>query len=385
MTVRTPVYLDHHATTPPDPRVVDAMVRVLRDHPGNAASGTHAFGWAAAKLVEQAREHVAALVGATPREIVFTSGATEAANLALFGVTGARAAAGHLVISAFEHEAVAAPAARLRAAGWSLTEVRAGADGVVDPAAVAAALRPDTVLVAVMAAQNEIGTLQPVAEVGRLCKERGALYLCDAAQAAGKVTVDVLRDGVDLLALSAHKLYGPQGVGALYVRRRDPRVALQARQWGGGQERGLRAGTLNVPGIVGFGEACRLAALEMDTEAARLRGLRDRLWRALQGELSGVSLNGDAERRLPGNLNVSFAGVRAHSLLGAVTRLAVSSGSACSSAESAPSAVLTGIGVPDDLAAASLRIGLGRGTTAAEVDFAAAEIVAAVRTLRERG
>ncbi len=386
MTVRTPVYLDHHATTPVDPRVLEVLVRAQRDHFGNPDSTNHAFGWAAARLVDDAREQVAALVGGTAREIVFTSGATEADNLAILGVAEAYADRGrHLVTTNLEHPAVAEPMAALVRRGWEVTVVLAEPTGVVDPAAVADALREDTVLVSLMAAQNEIGTIQPVARVGRLCKERGVLLHTDATQAVGRTPVDVEAWGVDLLSLSAHKLYGPKGVGALWVRRRDPRVALAPLQHGGGQERGWRAGTLNVPGIAGFGEACRWAADELGDEAARLRKLRDDLLARLEEGLTGVHLNGAREPRLPGNLNLSFDGVRAHRLLGALTMLAVSSSSACSSGDSRPSAILSALGVPDDLARASLRIGLGRGTTPEEVVFAAGTIVAAVERLRSEG
>ena len=383
MAPQTPVYLDHHATTPLDPRVLALLQRVQRDHFGNAASAGHAFGWAAARLVEEAREKVAHLIGATAREIVFTSGATEADNMALLGIAGAYGSAGgHMVGTNLEHEAVQGPLGEVVRRGGAVTTVKAGADGTVAAQDVAAALRPDTVLVTVMAAQNEIGTLQPLAAIGRICKEQGVLLHTDAAQAAGRVPLDVERDGVALMSLSSHKIYGPKGVGALYVRRRDPRVTLAPLMFGGGQERGLRPGTLNVPGIAAFGEACLLAEQEMDREAERLRLLRDRLWTALSGSLEGVHLNGSPSARLPGNLNVSFEGVRAHSLLGALTVLAVSSGSACSSTETQPSAVLTAIGVPAALAAASLRIGLGRFTTREEVDFAAVTIIEAVTRLR---
>ncbi|MCP4574215.1 MAG: cysteine desulfurase [bacterium] len=383
MTVRTPVYLDHHATTPVDPRVLDLLARVQRQVFGNPSSANHAFGWSAARLVDRAREQVAALVGGTAREIVFTSGATEADNLALLGVAEAHADRGrHLVATNLEHEAVAGPLRILAERGWGVTSVAADRDGLVAPEDVAAALRPDTVLVSVIAAQNEIGTIQPLARIGRICKEAQVLFHTDAAQAAGRIPIDVAAWGADLLSLSAHKLYGPKGVGALWVRRRDPRVVLKPLLHGGGQERDLRPGTLNVPGIAAFGEACRLAAEELPADAQRLRELRDGLLARLQGELKGVHLNGACEPRLPGNLNVSFAGIRGGRLLGALTTLAVSAGSACASAKSGPSAVLKALGVPDDLAAASLRIGLGRGTTAAEVDYAAARIIAAVTKLR---
>ncbi|MCB1184658.1 cysteine desulfurase [bacterium] len=383
--MKTPVYLDHHATTPLDPRVLDVVTRVTRDHFGNPASAGHAFGWAAARLVETAREQVAGLIGAAPREIVFTSGATEADNLALLGAARAAAGGGRrtLVRTNLEHPAVSAPLDHLAAhEGWRVRVVTSGPDGLVAPEAVAAVVDADTLLVAVIGAQNEVGTVQPLAEIAAVCRRVGALLHVDAAQAAGRVDLDVARDGLDLVALSAHKLYGPKGVGALYVRRRDPRVTLAPLVFGGGQERGLRAGTLNVPAIVGFGEACRLAAAEREEENRRVRSLRDRLWEGLRSALPDVHLNGDPERRLPGNLNVSFGGVPRGRLVGALTTLALSTGAACSSADGEPSPVLAALGVPDDLAAASLRIGLGRFTTEAEVDFAAETIIAAVRRLR---
>jgi len=383
MVLHKPVYLDHHATTPIDPRVLALLQRVQKDHFGNPASAGHAFGWAAARLVEEAREKVAHLVGGTAREIIFTSGATEADNLALLGVAEIYGSGGgHMVTSNLEHEAVRGPLGEFTRRGGRVTTVGAGLDGRVSAADIGAAIQSDTILVSVMAAQNEIGTLQPVTEIGRICKQRGILFHTDAAQAAGRIPLDVERDGVDLMSFSSHKIYGPKGVGALYVRRRDPRVTLGPLQFGGGQERGLRPGTLNVPGIAAFGEACRLAKEEMTDEAERLQGLRDQLWVALEGALDGVYLNGSFEQRLAGNLNVSFEGIRAHRLLGALTVLAVSSSSACSSDETRPSAILEAIGVSPDLAMASLRIGLGRFTTAEEVDFAAAKIIAVVRKLR---
>jgi cysteine desulfurase len=386
LTVNTPVYLDHNATTPMDPRVLEVVHQAQSTHFGNPASSNHAFGWAAASLVEQARGEVAELLGATAREIIFTSGATEAANLALFGVAEAYRDRGrHLVTSSLEHEAVAGPLAVLEKRGWQVTRARSGADGVLAPEAVAEALRPDTVLVSIIGAQNEIGTLQPVSEIGALCKRSGVLFHCDAAQSAGKVPLDVQADGIDLLSLSGHKIYGPKGTGALFVRRRDPRVTLEPLLHGGGQERGMRPGTLNVPGIAGLGAACSVAAREMTAEGERLVRMRDGLWRTLRDGLGGVTLNGCPERRLPGNLNLSFEGVRAHTLLGQLTTLAVSSSSACSSSGSAPSAILLGLGLNDELAAASLRLGLGRFTTDDEVDFAAGKIIEVVTRLRGQG
>jgi cysteine desulfurase len=383
MALRTPIFLDHHATTPIDPAVLAFLQDVQRDHFGNPASFGHAFGWAAARIVEEAREKVAGLIGGTAREIIFTSGATESDNLGLLGAAAAYGCEGrHLVTTNLEHEAVRGPAEEFVRRGGRVTVVPARPDGRVAAEDVAGAIEGDTLLVSVMAAQNEIGTLQPVAEIGRICKERGVLFHSDAAQAAGRIPRDVGRDGVDLLSLSSQKIYGPKGVGALYVRRRDPRVALAPLQFGGGQERGLRPGTLNVPGIAAFGEACRLAGEVMAEEAVRLRELRGRLWGTLNGGLEGVHLNGSLTERLPGNLNLSFEGVRAHSLLGALTVIAVSSSSACSSTDSQPSNILKSLGVGDELAAASLRIGLGRFNTAEEVDFAAVRIVEAVSRLR---
>jgi len=383
VSVRTPVYLDHQATTPLDSRVLDRMLPVLRGHFGNPASASHAFGWAAARLVETAREETAALIGAEPREIVFTGGATESINLALKGVAAGRAEGpGAVVATNIEHPAVDRCLDRLAVSGWRVDRVPCGPDGVVDARDVAAVLKPDTVIVTLIAAQNEIGTLQPVREVGALCREHGALLHVDAAQAAGKVPVDVDADGIDLLSFSAHKLYGPKGSGALYLRRRRPRIPLAPLLDGGGQEGGLRSGTLNVPGIVGLGEACRLAGEEMADEARRLCGLRDRLLTAVRGALPDVVLNGDPRRRLPGNLNLSFPGVDGAALVSSLPVLALSSGAACSSGGDGPSPVLKALGRDDALARASLRLGLGRGTTAAEVDFAAERIVAAVLALR---
>lgn len=380
--VRTPVYLDHHATTPPDPRVLEAMDRAQREYFGNPASTAHAFGWSAAALVERAREQVAALVGAQPREVVFTSGATEADNLAVLGLAATCDRPGHIVCSVFEHEAVLEPVARLEAWGWEVTRVPCDGEGLVTPEAVVRSLRPETRLVAVMAAQNEIGVIQPVAGIGAVCRERGVPLFTDAAQAAWLTDLDLRRDSLDLIALSGHKMHGPKGVGALVIRAGRPRLVLEPRQLGGGQERGLRAGTLNVPGIVGLGEACALAAAGRPAETERLRGLRDRLLEILREGLDGVTLNGSATRRLPHSLNVSFAGLQSHSLLGRLRRVAASSGSACSSDSTEPSAVLRALGVEPGLARASLRLSLGRFTTAAEVEFAGREIVDVVRELR---
>lgn len=384
MALHTPVYLDHNASTPIDPRVLATLERVQREHFGNPASSGHAFGWAAASLVEEAREKVAELIGATAPEIIFTSGATESNNLALTGVSEVLGqGGGHIVTTNLEHDAVNRPLEAFERRGGRVSVVPSGLDGIVEPADIGRALENDTIAVSVIAAQNEIGTLQPLCEIGKICKARGVLFHTDAAQAAGKIPLDVVRDGVDLLSLSAHKMYGPKGVGALFVRRRDPRVTLAPQTLGGGQERGLRSGTLNVPGIAALGEACRLAVGEMVEEGERLLGLREKLLTCLISDLGGVHLNGARHPRLPGNLNVSFDGVRAHRLLAALTVLAVSSGSACSSADTNSSRVLDAIGVPKELAASSLRIGLGRFTTDEEVEFAAEKIIETVRHLRD--
>ena len=378
---RRPVYLDHQATTPLDPRVLEAMLPWLTGDFGNAASRQHAFGWAAESAVSAAREEIAAALGAEPGEIVFTSGATESNNLALLGAArAARGRGNHVVTSAVEHRAVLDPCRQLAAEGFEVTVLAPDETGRTAVEAVAAALTERTVLVSLMAANNEVGTLNPVAEIAALCASRGVLFHTDAAQAFGKVPFDV-RSGVALASLSAHKLYGPKGVGALYVRAR-PRVALSPIVFGGGHEKGLRSGTLNVPGIVGFGAAVRLASRERDVEAVRLAALRDRLDAAIRGALDGVTLNGHRVERLPGNLSLSFAGVDGERLIASLRDVAVSSGSACTTASAEPSHVLRALGVPDALAKATIRFGLGRFTTAAEVDFAAAEVVEVVRRLR---
>ncbi len=383
MSVEAPIYLDHHATTPCEPAVVEAMLPWLTRDFGNAASRAHAFGWTADAAVERARRQVAALVGASPKEIVFTSGATEANNLALKGVAEAYAARGrHLVTCTTEHKAVLDPCDWLVTRGFEVTRVRVGADGLVDPAEVEAALRPDTLLVSVMAANNEIGTLAPLEALGALCHARGVFFHTDAAQAAGKVPLDVQAQRLDLVSFTAHKLYGPKGVGALYVRRRDPQVRLAAQMHGGGHERGVRSGTLPVHQLVGFGEACALAATHLEADAARLTTLRDRLWAKLQ-EVPGARLNGAAAPRLPGNLNVSFDGVEAEALLIALRPVvALSSGAACASATLEPSHVLRAIGLDEARAHGSLRFGLGRGTTEDEVERVATAVTRAVEAVR---
>jgi cysteine desulfurase len=381
--VRLPIYMDNNATTRTDPRVVEAMLPYFTEHYGNAASRNHRFGTEAEKAVDGARERIAGLIGADAREIIFTSGATESDNLALKGAAAMYRHKGrHLVTQATEHHAVLDPLRRLEREGYSLSVLPVDRHGRVSPQQVAEALTDQTILVSVMAANNEIGTLQPLAEIGRLCKERGVLFHTDAAQAAGKVPLDVQALGVDLMSLSAHKMYGPKGTGALYVRRRDPRVRLEPLFDGGGHERGLRSGTLAVPLIVGFGRACQLCCDEMGAEAVRLTALRERLREGIVEQLDDVFLNGHPTERLPGNLNLSFAWVEGEALMMAMRDVAVSSGSACTSASVEPSYVLRALGMDDELARGSLRFGLGRFTTEEEVDHVTGEVVAAVRRLR---
>jgi cysteine desulfurase len=377
------IYLDNNATTRTDPRVVAAMLPYFTEHYGNAASLTHCFGREAEEAVERARGQVADSIGAHPRDLVFTGGATESNNLALKGVAAMyRSQGDHLITVATEHKAVLDPLRRLGREGWHVTVLPVDGDGRVTVEQIAQALTPQTVLVSVMAANNEIGTLQPIAAIGRLCKERGVLFHTDAAQAAGKIPLHVEEMGIDLLSLSGHKMYGPKGVGALYVRRRDPRVRLDPQMDGGGQERGLRSGTSNVPGIVGLGVACELCRREMASESVRLTNLRERLRLGIQERLSDVTLNGHATERLPGNLNLSFAHIQGEALLMALRDVAVSSGSACTTASVEPSYVLKALGLDDDLAHGSLRFGLGRFTTAEEVEAVIEEVVRAVHYLR---
>lgn len=375
-----PVYLDYSATTPVDPRVAQKMSGCLLTDGdfGNPASTSHAYGWDAAELVEAAREQVARLIGGDPRGIVWTSGATEADNLALKGVFEA-AGGGHLVTTSYEHKAVLDTARHLESQGARVSYVAPGADGLVAPAAIEAAIEVDTVLVSVMHVNNELGTVNDVAAIGRACRARGVLFHTDAAQSAGKLPIDVAADCLDLVSISAHKMYGPKGVGALYVRR-EPPLKLVAQIHGGGHERGMRSGTLATHQAVGMGEACRLAALGMDEEQRRVAALRDRLWAHIK-QIPGTRLNGSLDHRLPGNLNVAFGGVDGETLLMALDNVAVSSGSACTSATVEPSYVLRAIGLPDDLAASSLRLTLGRFTTEREVDFAAARLAEVVGAL----
>jgi cysteine desulfurase len=379
MTIRLPIYMDNHATTRTDPRVVEAMLPYFTEQFGNANS-VHRFGQQAAQAVDEARSQVANLIGAEAREIVFTSGATESNNLAIKGVAAMyRRGGNHIVTTRIEHRAVLDPCRRLEREGFRVTYVPVDRFGQVSVDDVAAALTPETILVSVMFANNEVGSLQPIAELGALCREREVLMHTDAAQAVGKVSVDVDKLNVDLLSMSAHKMYGPKGVGALYVRRR---VRLEPLQHGGGHERGLRSGTLPVPLIVGLGAACEICRREMDGDRTRCRQMVQRLQAGLLERMEDCTLNGHPEDRLPGNLNVSFAHVQGEALLMALKNVAVSSGSACTSASVEPSYVLRAMGVPDELAYASIRFGLGRFNTMEEVEYAIEEITRVVQHLR---
>jgi cysteine desulfurase len=378
--------MDHHATTPCDPRVVEAMLPYFTQEFGNAASRNHAFGWRAEEAVETARARVAALIGVRPKEIVFTSGATESDNLMLKGLLRRRRDGRDGVVTvATEHPAVLDTVERLEEEGFRVTRLPVDGQGLLDPAAVERALDGRTAVVSVMWVNNEIGVLQPIAEIAELCRERGVAFAVDGAQALGRVPVDARGTGVDLLALSAHKVYGPKGVGALYVRSGPPRLGLTAEMDGGGHERGLRSGTLNVAGIVGFGVACEIAGAEMASEGERLRRLRERLTAGILARVEGVRVNGSLERRVAGNLNLSFEGVDGEALLMAMRDVALSSGSACASASAKPSHVLLALGIGEDLAHASLRFGLGRGNTQEEVDAVIDLLEEKVRSLRAMG
>jgi cysteine desulfurase len=376
--LQLPVYLDHHATTPLDPRVLDAMLPYFTERFGNAHSAQHAHGWAAEQAVDVARAQVAALIGALPEEIVFTSGATEANNLALRGAAHASDRR-HVVTCVTEHPCVLETCRALRREGFELTELPVRPDGLIELDALRSALRADTALASIMTANHEIGVLQPLAEIGKLCRERGILLHTDAAQAAGLVPLDVAALGVDLMSLSAHKLYGPKGIGALCVRRGVRLVPLFA---GGGQERGLRPGTLPTALCVGFGEACALAQAERGAEAARVRALRDRLYDGLRQAMPDIPLNGAASPRLPNNLNLCLPEIDAEDLLAELPELALATGAACASATQQPSPVLRALGLSDEAIQGSIRIGLGRTTTASEVEFAIDRLAGAVRRLR---
>ena len=383
--LRLPIYMDCHATTPVDPRVLDAMLPYLTERFGNAASRNHSFGWAAAKAVETARQHIADLIGASPKEIVFTSGATESDNLAIKGAANMyREKGNHLITVMTEHRAVLDTCKRLEKDGYRVTYLPVRPDGLIDLEALRCAISDETILISVMTANNEIGVIQPIAEIGALAKEREIVFHSNAAQACGKIALDVNASHVDLMSITAHKMYGPKGVGALYVRRQRPRVQLTPIVDGGGHERGMRSGTLNVPGSVGFGAAANICRREMVTESARLRTLRDRLKDGLQRNLSGIGINGSMDARLRNNLNVRFSGLDGESLLMAIDDVAVSSGAACTSASAEPSHVLKSIGTPDDLAHASIRFGLGRFNTEEEVDYVIDKVTQVVTHLRER-
>ena len=384
MAVKLPIYMDNHATTPVDPRVVDAMLPYFTERFGNAASRNHSFGWAGEEAVENARAQVASLIGATPKEIIFTSGATESDNLMIKGIAEMyREKGNHIITQAIEHKAVLDTCKRLEKYGYEVTYLSVGKDGRVDPEDVRKAITPKTILITVMYANNEIGIINPIAEIGKIAKEHGIFFAVDGVQAVGKIPVDVQKDNIDLLAITGHKIYGPKGVGALYVRRRNPRVQLSAIADGGGHERGMRSGTLNVPGIVGLGKACEICQQEMAQESVRMRGLRDRLKAGLEAKLDEVFVNGSMEHRLPNNLNMSFAYVEGESLLMGINDIAVSSGSACTSATLEPSYVLKALGVGEDLAHTSIRFGLGRFNTQEEVDYVIDKMVQVVTKLRE--
>lgn len=378
-----PIYLDNNATTPLDPRVLEAMLPYFTNKFGNAASRNHAFGWVAEEGVDYAREQVAKLIGCTEKEIIFTSGATEADNLAIKGVFEMYADKGnHIITATTEHKAVLDTCKHLEKQGARVTYLNVKEDGLIDLAELEAAMTPETILVTIMYGNNEIGVIQPIKEISAIAHKHGALFMTDATQAVGKIPVDVNADGIDLMAFSAHKMYGPKGVGALYVRRKGPRVKVTAQMDGGGHERGMRSGTLNVPGIVGLGKACELCRLEMDEEAKRLSTLRDKLETALT-QLEESYVNGNVQHRLPHVANISFKYVEGEGLMMAMKDLAVSSGSACTSASLEPSYVLKSLGLSDDLAHSSIRFGLGRFTTEEEVDYAIENTKKAVNHLRD--
>jgi cysteine desulfurase len=378
------IYMDNHATTPMDARVLEEMLPTFNKVFGNAASRNHAYGWEAEELVDQARDRIARLIHCTSKEIVFTSGATESNNLAIKGVAEMYKEKGnHLITCVTEHKAVLDPCKRLESEGCQVTWLPVQRDGLVDLDQLSDSITDKTILVSLMMANNEIGVIQPVAEIGKLCKERDILFHTDATQGVGKIPVDVDAMNIDLLSLSGHKIYGPKGVGALYVRRRKPRVRLTCQMDGGGHERGMRSGTLNVSGITGLGKACDICREDLDQEAERMLALRTRLQNKIMSQLDQVFINGSTEQRLPGNLNISFAYVEGESLLMGINDVAVSSGSACTSASLEPSYVLRALGVGDELAHSSIRFGLGRFNTEDEVDYVAEKIVGVVNRLRE--
>jgi cysteine desulfurase len=382
--VKLPIYMDNHATTPLDPRVLEAMMPYLTGIFGNAASRNHSFGWEAEQGVEKAREQIARLIGATAKEIIFTSGATESTNLAIKGIAEMyRERGNHIITQMTEHKATLDTCKRLEKSGYRVTYLPVQADGLIDMEDLKRAMDDQTILVSIMYANNEIGVIQPIQEIGKLCHEKGVLFHTDAVQAVGKIPVNVITDNIDVLSLSGHKLYGPKGVGALYVRRRNPRVQISEQINGGGHERGMRSGTLNVPGIVGLGAACEICQNEMAAEAAREIELREYLKAKLEAALDYTQVNGNMDHHLPGNLNMSFIYVEGESLLMGINDIAVSSGSACTSATLEPSYVLKALGLGDDVAHSSIRFGLGRFNTKAEVDYVSDKIISVVQHLRE--
>ncbi len=384
MAIKLPIYMDNHATTPVDPRVVEAMLPYFTEKFGNAASRNHEFGWKAEEAVETARGQIARLINATPKEIVFTSGATESTNLAIKGVAEMyREKGNHIITQVTEHKATLDTCKRLEKYGYEVTYLPVEKDGRINLDELRRAITPKTILISIMYANNEIGVVQPVEEIGKIAKEKGIFFHCDGVQAVGKIPVDVQKDGIDLLSISAHKIYGPKGVGALYVRRKNPRVQLSAIIDGGGHERGMRSGTLNVTGIVGLGKACELCMNEMQAETVKLRGFRDRLTKSIMSRLDETFINGSMEHRLPHSINISFAYVEGESLLMGINDIAVSSGSACTSATLEPSYVLKALGVGEDLAHTSIRFGIGRFNTQEEVDYVADRVVETVTRLRE--
>ncbi len=382
--LKFPIYLDNNATTPMDPRVLEAMIPYFTEHFGNAASRNHPFGWQAEEAVDYAREQVAQLIGADPKEIIFTSGATEGDNLAIKGVYEMYASKGnHIITATTEHKAVLDTCKHIEKLGGEVTYLQVKPDGLIDLTELEAAIKPTTILIAIMYANNEIGVIQPVKEISTIAKKHGVLFFTDAVQAVGKIPVDVQKDGIDIMAFTAHKMYGPKGIGALYVRRKNPRVKVTAQMDGGGHERGMRSGTLNVPGIVGFGKACELARLDMEADAKRLSVLRDKLENALL-QIEEAYVNGNREHRLPHVANISFKHVEGEGLLmGFNKNIALSSGSACTSASLEPSYVLKALGLGDDLAHSSLRFGLGRFTTEEQIDYTIEQISNTVHKLRE--
>lgn len=382
--LKLPIYLDNNATTPMDPRVLEAMIPYFTEHFGNAASRNHPFGWEAEEAVDYAREQVAKLIGADPKEIIFTSGATEGDNLGIKGVFEMYASKGnHIITCTTEHKAVLDTCKHLERSGGEVTYLEVKADGLIDLKELEAAIKPTTILIALMYANNEIGVIQPIKEISAIARKHGVLFFSDATQAVGKIPVDVNKDGIDVMAFTGHKMYGPKGIGALYVRRKNPRVKVTAQMDGGGHERGMRSGTLNVPGIVGFGKACELARLEMDEDAIRLSKLRDKLENSLL-QLEEAYVNGNREHRLPHVTNISFKYVEGEGLLmGFNKNIALSSGSACTSASLEPSYVLKALGLGDDLAHSSLRFGLGRFTTEEQIDYTIKSVSETVLKLRD--